>query len=73
MDNFQLPTIKSVEELKNLFQQYQQFLSPENAALVSSLISEIEKGQGNMDKDKIKNLACSLQKKADEEKKHIDY
>lgn len=71
MDNFQLPTVKSIDELKAIFEQYKSFLSQENVATIDSLIKEMEKGRDNMNKDKVKDLADSLQKQTEQEKKNL--
>jgi DNA-directed RNA polymerase subunit F len=71
MDNFQLPTIKNVDELKAIFEQYKSFLSNENVAAINSLIKEMEKGQDNIDKDKVQDLADYLQRQTEQEKKNL--
>jgi hypothetical protein len=71
MDNFQLPAIKSIDELKAIFEQYKSFLSAENVATIDSLIKEMEKGQDNINKDKINALTGSLKKQAEQEKKNL--
>ncbi|MGI6361602.1 MAG: hypothetical protein ACOX05_04825 [Bacillota bacterium] len=71
MDNIRLPSIKNIDELKALFNQYKNFLSPENAATISSLIQEIEKGPHKMDTNQMKNLTSKLQNNADREKNNL--
>ena len=49
---------QNLGQMKSLFQSYGHFLSPENKSLVAGIISEMEKGDGQMDQAKI-NAAVS--------------
>ena len=53
MDIMKFLNPQNLGQIKGLFQSYGHFLSPENKTLVAGVISEMEKGEGQMDRAKI--------------------
>ena len=54
---------QNIGQLKEMVDRFGGFLSSENKALVSEIIGEVEKGDGNMDMNKLRQAADKLSHK----------
>ena len=61
MTNFlEMPRPQNAEQLKNLFNRFGNFLSPENRQMVQAVILEVEKGDGEMDMKMLRAAAAQI-------------
>ncbi len=72
MTNINIPSPKSLAELKALYQQFGGYLTPENQQLLSALINEMEKGPANADYSSLGKIAAKMEESAQKSQENLN-
>lgn len=67
-----IPSPRSLAELKALYQQFGAFLTPENQQLMAALIQEMEKGPDKADYSALGKIAGKMEQSAEKSQREIN-